>query len=258
MQPAPGHPRSGRQAPKPAPTGPAGPPPRPASPARHRPARRRRGPGRSTTPGPAAWTRPAVPPAAPRPCAGACCPAPAAPGPRTDAVAGSASPCPAARRSPAGPRDYLHTAASSMAHCLGNPRGVDGVQAQRCFPQVNRDAPGDARRHQQHLPLPVRACQHALHGGRRRGEVDSRDLPVPERLPPDLDRDLQEILPLQPGPVRDQQLSGRLGGQPAFRPRPDRLREVIEARSKAGIPSGRLTTKSFSGYWRRKSRTSGS
>jgi hypothetical protein len=40
--------------------------------------------------------------------------------------------------------------------------------------------------------------------------------------------------------VRDQQLSGRLGGQPALRPRPDRLGEVIEARSKAGNPSTRL------------------
>jgi hypothetical protein len=42
-----------------------------------------------------------------------------------------------------------------MADRLGGPRGVDGVHAQRCFPQVNRDAPGDAGRHQQHLPLAV-------------------------------------------------------------------------------------------------------
>jgi hypothetical protein len=43
--------------------------------------------------------------------------------------------------------------------------------------------------------------------------------------------------------MRDQQLSGRLGGQPALRPRPDRRREVIEARSKAGSPSGPWTTR---------------
>ena len=52
--------------------------------------------------------------------------------------------------------------------------------------------------------------------------------------------DLQEILPQQPRPVRDQQLSGRLRGQPALRPRPDRLGEVIEARSKAGSPLPRF------------------
>jgi hypothetical protein len=99
-----------------------------------------------------------------------------------------------------------------MAHCPGSPRGVDSVQAQRCFPQVNRDALGDAGRYQQDLPLPVGARQHALHGVRCRSEIDRSDFPAPERLPPDLDRDLQEILPQQPGPVRDQQLSGRLGG----------------------------------------------
>jgi hypothetical protein len=42
-----------------------------------------------------------------------------------------------------------------MAHCPGSPRGVNGVQAQRCFPQVNRDAPGDAGRYQHDLPLAV-------------------------------------------------------------------------------------------------------
>ncbi len=130
-----------------------------------------------------------------------------------------------------------------MADRLGGPGGVDGVHAQRCFAQVDRDALGDAGRDQQYLPLAVRARQHALHGVRGRGEADRRDCPVPERLPPDLDRDLQEVLPLQPGPVRDQQLGGRLGGQPALRPRPDRVGEVIEARSKAGSPSGRWTTK---------------
>ena len=127
-----------------------------------------------------------------------------------------------------------------MADRPGGPRGVDGVHAQRRFPQVNRDALGDAGRDQQQLPLPVRAWQHALHRGSRRSEVDSCDLPVPERLPPDLDRHPQEILTLQPAPVRDQQLSGRLGGQPALRPRPDRVGEVIEARSKAGSPFPRF------------------
>jgi hypothetical protein len=38
--------------------------------------------------------------------------------------------------------------------------------------------------------------------------------------------------------MRDQQLSGRLGGQPPLRPRPDRRGQVIEARSKAGNPLG--------------------
>ncbi len=124
-----------------------------------------------------------------------------------------------------------------MAHRLRGPRGVHRVHAQRRFPQVNRDALGDAGRDQQHLPLPVRACQRALHGGRRRGEVDRRDQAVPERLPQDLDRDLQEILPQQPALVRDQQLSSRLRGQPALRPRADRLSKVLEARSKAGSRS---------------------
>jgi hypothetical protein len=81
-----------------------------------------------------------------------------------------------------------------------------------------------------------RARQHALHRVGCRGEVDGRDLTAPERLPLHPDRDLQEILPLQPPPVADQQLSGRLRRQPALRPRPDRLGEVIEARSKAGSP----------------------
>jgi hypothetical protein len=37
--------------------------------------------------------------------------------------------------------------------------------------------------------------------------------------------------------VRDQQLGGRLGGQPALRPRPDRLGEVLDTGSKSGIRS---------------------
>ena len=59
-----------------------------------------------------------------------------------------------------------------------------------------------------------------------------------------LDRDLQEILPQQPRAVRDQQLSGRLGGQPPLRPCPDRPGKVIEARSKAGSPFRRFRIRS--------------
>jgi hypothetical protein len=98
--------------------------------------------------------------------------------------------------------------------------------------------PGNAGRDQQHLPLAVRAGQHALHRVCRR-EVDRRDFPVPVSVPPDFHRDLQEVLPQQPATMRDQQLSLRLGGQPALRPRADRVGEVIEARSKAGCRSRR-------------------
>ena len=233
VQPAP---RCGRKGPKPAQTGPAGPPPPPTSPARHCHSRPAPAPGRSRPPGSAAWTRPAAPPAAPPRRAGACCPAPAAAGPRTDGAAGSAAPCPAPR-SPASRRHYLHAAAGRLTHRPGRPRGVHRVHAPGCFPQVDRDALGDASRDQQHLPLPVRAWQHALHRVRCRGQVDGRDLPAPARLPPHLDRDPQETLPLQPRPMRDQQLNGRFRGQPALRPRADRRGEVIEARSKAGSPS---------------------
>ena len=242
MQPAPGPPGGEHQAPKPARTGPAGPPQRPASPGHHQPP----GPllpGRSSTPGSAAWTRPAAQPAARASRAGACCPAPAAPGPRTGAVTGSASPRPA-RRSPARLRHHPDAPPSGMAYRLGRASGVRRVHAQGRLAQVHRDALGDARRDQQHLPLAVRTRQHALHRVGCRREVNRRDLAVLERLPPDPDRDLQEILPLQPDPVRDQQLSSRLGGQPALRPRPDRLSEVIEARSKAGSPSRRSRTRS--------------
>ena len=61
------------------------------------------------------------------------------------------------------PGHGLHITAGGMADRLGGPRRVDGVHAQRRLPQVHRDALGDAGRHQQHLPLPVRARQHALH-----------------------------------------------------------------------------------------------
>jgi hypothetical protein len=134
-----------------------------------------------------------------------------------------------------------------MAHRLGGPRGVDPIHAQGRLAQIHRDALSDAGRHQQDLPLPVRARQHALHGVRCRGEIDRGDFPASERIPPDLDRDLQEVLAQQPALVRDQQLSGGLGGQPAFRPRPDRLGEVIEARSKAGSPLTKSTTPFFYG-----------
>jgi hypothetical protein len=119
----------------------------------------------------------------------------------------------------------------------GSPRGVHRVHAQRRLAQVDRNAHRDAGRDQQHLPLPVRARQHALHRVRCRREVDGRDLAAPERLPFDLDGGLQEVLPLQPRPMRDQQPSGRLRGQPALRPRTYRISEVIEARSKSGSPS---------------------
>ena len=80
-----------------------------------------------------------------------------------------------------------------MAHRLRCPRSVDGIHAQRRLAQVNRDTLGDAGRHQHHLPLPIRARQHPLHRLRRPSEIDYRHLPAPERLPPHLDRDPQEI-----------------------------------------------------------------
>jgi hypothetical protein len=129
-----------------------------------------------------------------------------------------------------------------MADRPGGPRGVDSVHAQRRLAQIHRNARSDARRDQQHLTLAVRARQYPLHRVRRRSEVDRRDLPAPERLPLDLDRGLQEILPQQPRAVRDQQLSRSLGRQPAPRPRPDCLSEVIEARSKARVPLTRSIT----------------
>ena len=57
-----------------------------------------------------------------------------------------------------------------------------------------------------------------------------------------LDRDVQEILAVKPRAVPDQQLNGRLQAQQAFRPRPHRGREVIEARSKSGRPSTKSHT----------------
>jgi hypothetical protein len=47
----------------------------------------------------------------------------------------------------------------------------------------------------------------------------------------------QEILTVKPRAMPDQQLNRSLRGEKAFRPRAQRCREVIEARSKAGSPS---------------------
>jgi hypothetical protein len=119
-----------------------------------------------------------------------------------------------------------------MAHRPGGHRGVARIHAQGRLAQVNWDTPGDAGRDQQHLTLAVRARQHPLHRIRRSREIDRRDLAVPVHIPLEPHRHLQEILPQQPGPLPDQQLSSGLGRQPAFRPGADRIGEVIEARSK--------------------------
>ncbi len=237
MQPAPGRRHCGRKEPKPAPTGPAGPPSCPASPCPD-PGPGGRG-GWCAPPGSAACCRRAVPASAPGGRVGASSPGRAGHGPPAGAGPGSRSPWPAASASPARLRN--HPAPGRMADRLNSPCGIRRVHAQRCLAQVDRDAGGDARRDQDYLPLAVRARQHPLDRVRRRGEVDHRDLPAPERFPLDPDCRLQEIFPLQPAPASDQQLSGRLCGQPALRPRPDRPGEVIEARSKAGSPSIILT-----------------
>jgi hypothetical protein len=100
--------------------------------------------------------------------------------------------------------------------------------------------------------------EHPQHGVYRRREVDRRDLAAQERLPPDLHRDLKEVLPQQPCPVPDQQPGSRLGRQPALRPRADGVGEVIEARGKARVLSSELIIRGCGNLSSIGSRTSGS
>ena len=71
-------------------------------------------------------------------------------------------------------------------------------------------------------------------GGRR--EIHRRHLLAAEHLPADLHRDPPEVLPQQPGPVPDQQLSSRFRRKPALRPRLHRRRRIFEAGSVSGHP----------------------
>ncbi|HEX2746262.1 MAG TPA: hypothetical protein VHN16_17940 [Streptosporangiaceae bacterium] len=59
---------------------------------------------------------------------------------------------------------------------------------------------------------------------------------TPLNLPADLHRDPPEVLPQQPGPVADQQLSSRLRRKPALRPRAHRSGTIFEVGSVSGHP----------------------
>jgi len=134
-----------------------------------------------------------------------------------------------------------------MQHRHRGQTGVVLIKAGHHFPQIDRHPLGDARGDPQHPPLTARARQRAsLQRARRRCEVDRRHLPAAEYLLARLHRDCKEILAGKPRTVPDQQLNSRLQAQQAFRPRPQRRREVIEARSKSGSP---LTTWPMPLFW---------
>jgi hypothetical protein len=95
------------------------------------------------------------------------------------------------------------------------------------------------------MALAGRARQRArLQRAGRRLEVDRRHYPAAEYLRADFHGNAEEIPAEKPPAVRDQQLNSCLRAQQALCPYPQRCREVIEARSKSGIPSDLWITRS--------------
>ena len=101
---------------------------------------------------------------------------------------------------------------------------------------------------QQHPPLTARARQRPRQQrAGRRLEVDRRHFTAPLVIPwPEFHGYFQEILAVKPRAVPDQQLNRCLRAEKAFRPRPQRCREVIKARSKAGESFDRIEPRATS------------
>ena len=107
-------------------------------------------------------------------------------------------------------------------------------------PQIDRHSRSDARGEPQDLTLATRARQGARIKRTGHGlEIDRRHHPAAERFPAEFHADLPEIGAIQPQPVPDQQLNGRLSAEQALRPHPQRGDKVFEARSVPGLPSTR-------------------
>ena len=122
---------------------------------------------------------------------------------------------------------------SRMDQRVGDPLGVRPIEPARHIPEVDRDAPGDARGDPQHLGLARRAGKApALERFQRRRPVDERHRCVAWCAVDDLDGLGDEVAARQPDPVIDQKLDGGFSAEEPLGVLPQGGREVLEAGSK--------------------------
>ena len=139
------------------------------------------------------------------------------------------------RRSPR--RHVQIPGADSVQHRRRGQHRVLLIQAGHRLAQIDRHPAGDARGETPDPPLTARARQHPrFQRAGRRLEVDRRQYRAATDFLAEFHGYFQGILTVKPRAVADQQLNRSLNGEKAFRPRPQRCREVIEARSKARNP----------------------
>ena len=144
-------------------------------------------------------------------------------------------PCPPASRAPRSPQPAVCNTAAAASAALPASRPVTASRRSTGTPAAKLAAICSPC-----PPLPGRARQRTrLQRVGHRRKVDRRHHQA-AGIRGKFDRDSREILAGKPRTVPDQQLNGRLQAQQALRPRPQPGREVIEARSKAGVPLTRF------------------
>ena len=136
---------------------------------------------------------------------------------------------------------------TSGQHGTSHQNTVEGIQTAHRVTQIQRHALSDTRRNQQNPTLTGRAHQlPGLHRIRRRVPVHPRQHTLADqpRIGPHPHEPPDESSAVQPHPMPDQQLNGRLRAQQPRGMRSQSRRQLIEARSKSGIPSASLITRS--------------
>jgi hypothetical protein len=131
-------------------------------------------------------------------------------------------------------------AVPGAAHHIHNQTDACTVQHRQKLAQTHRDALGDTRRDPQHPARTVRARQPAA--GQRPHHSTPRahrqhNIPGRQRYQPH--EPTHEIIAAQPPAVPNQQPNGHLQAAEHLGARPQRRRQLIEARSVSGIPSTR-------------------
>ena len=128
--------------------------------------------------------------------------------------------------------------ASRGQHRASHQTNIYTVQSGQALTQIHLDTLGDTRRDPQHAPLAARARQPTRSQRLDRGRpVHHGQQATADQRPTNPHEPAHELVTAQPPLVPDQQFDSRLSVIKPSRVRPQRRRQLIEARSVSVTPS---------------------